>query len=87
MVEADVPESGESSLGLCDLPGLGHRPLHDRPDVRFDSDYRRRFQNHIDTEKLVSSLRIACHHPGGKNNKSPGSRITAIARGTTFSQN
>lgn len=31
-------------------------------------------QNHIDTEKLTSSLRIACHHPGGKKSMSPGCR-------------
>lgn len=43
-------------------------------------------QNHIDTEKLFSSLRIACHHPGGKKSKSPGSSVALIAFGATFSQ-
>ena len=40
----------------------------------------------MDTEKLVSSLRIACHHPGGKNNRSPGSSVTDIAEGTAWLQ-
>lgn len=40
----------------------------------------------MDTEKLFSSLRIACHHPGGKNNKSPGSNVALIAFEGTFSQ-
>jgi len=45
----------------------------------------RKDQNHIDTEKLVDSLRIPCHQPGGKNSKSPGPSSTLIARGKTFS--
>ena len=40
-------------------------------------------QNHIDTEKLVSSLRKACHQAGGKNNRSPASSVTHMASGTT----
>lgn len=46
-----------------------------------------RLQNHIDTEKLVDSVRIACHQPGGKNNISPSSRTALIAAGFTFSMN
>ena len=42
-------------------------------------------QNHIETEKLVDSLPIACHQPGGKNNKSPGPKTVLIAFGTTSS--
>ena len=44
-------------------------------------------QNHIETEKLIPSLFIACHHPGGKNSKSPGSKVTDSAQGTARSQN
>lgn len=40
----------------------------------------------METEKLVSSLRIACHHPGGKNNKSPGLSVTVVAWDTACSQ-
>jgi hypothetical protein len=39
-------------------------------------------QNHIDTEKLVLSLRIACHQPAGKNRMSPGCSVALIALGT-----
>lgn len=45
-------------------------------------------QYHIDTEMLTSSLRMACHHPGGKRSKSPGCRVTHWADdGTTRSWN
>lgn len=40
----------------------------------------------MDTDTETSIARIACHHPGGKNNTSPGSRVTLIALGTTFCQ-
>lgn len=51
-----------------------------------DLNYQCYAQNHIDTEKQVDSLRIPCHQPGGKNNKSPGPNTTLIASGTTFSR-
>ena len=40
-------------------------------------------QNQKETEKLVDSLRIECHHPGGKKSRSPGLRVMTIAFGTT----
>lgn len=43
------------------------------------------FQNHIESEKLVLSLLIACHHPGGKNSMSAGFSTAVIDRGSTFS--
>jgi hypothetical protein len=43
--------------------------------------------HHMETEKLTSSLRNACHQPGGKKSKSPGSSVAVIASGTTSSQN
>ena len=44
-------------------------------------------QNHIDTEKLVSSLRMPCHHPAGIYNRSPATNVQLIARGVTSFQN
>lgn len=41
----------------------------------------------MDTEQLLSSLRIACHQPGGKKSISPASRTTDMARGATCSLN
>ena len=46
-----------------------------------------RYQNHIDTEKLISSLFMACHQPGGKNRTSPGSSVVLNASGTASLQN
>lgn len=43
--------------------------------------------HHMETEKLTSSLRNACHHPGGKKSKSPGSSVAVMASGTTSFQN
>ena len=43
--------------------------------------------HHMETEKLTSSLRNACHQPGGKKSKSPGSSVAVIASGITSSQN
>jgi hypothetical protein len=43
--------------------------------------------HHMETEKLTSSLLNACHQPGGKKSKSPGSSVVVIASGTTSSQN
>ena len=45
------------------------------------------YQNHIDTEKLISSLLMACHQPGGKNKTSPGSSVALNASGTASLQN
>ena len=43
--------------------------------------------HHMETEKLTSSLRKACHQPGGKKSKSPGSSVAIMASGATSSQN
>ena len=48
---------------------------------------RAEYPHHMETEKLTSSLRNACHQPGGKKSKSPGSSIAVIASGTTSFQN
>lgn len=42
-------------------------------------------QNHTETEKLVVSLLMACHQPGGMNNKSPGSSLPCSAFGIAWS--
>ena len=49
--------------------------------------YDAKHHHHMETEKLTSSLRNACHQPGGKKSKSPGSSVAAMASGTTSSQN
>lgn len=43
-------------------------------------------QNHMETEKLVSSARMLCHQPGGIKRRSPGSSVSWRAIGTTWSQ-
>ena len=48
--------------------------------------YFRDRHHHIETEKLTSSLRKACHQPGGKKSKSPGSSVAVMASGTTSFQ-
>lgn len=40
----------------------------------------------MDTEKLVDSLFIACHQPGGMKRRSPGAKTADIAFGTTRDQ-
>ena len=37
----------------------------------------------MEIEKLVVSLRIACHQPGGKKSISPGPNVAVIDEGTT----
>jgi hypothetical protein len=37
----------------------------------------------MDKEKLVVSLFMACHHPGGKKRASPGPRVALVEIGTT----
>ena len=54
----------------------------DQGHVRYSEHH-----HHMETEKLTSSLRNACHQPGGKKSKSPGSSVAVIASGTTSSQN
>lgn len=38
----------------------------------------------MEKEKLVVSLFMACHHPGGKKRTSPGARTAFMDTGTTF---
>jgi hypothetical protein len=42
-------------------------------------------QNHIESDRLTASLLMACHHPGGKNKRSPGPMTVVMACGTTSS--
>ena len=37
----------------------------------------------MENEKLVVSLLMACHHPGGKNSRSPGASTAVTAVGST----
>lgn len=39
----------------------------------------------MESDKLVDSLRILCHQPGGKNNASPGPKVAIADCGTTLS--
>jgi len=41
----------------------------------------------MDTEMLISSLRIACHQPGGMDSVSPGSSTQHMDWGSTLSRN
>ena len=41
----------------------------------------------METLALVSSLLMACHQPGGKNSRSPGSNTALIAWGCTWVKN
>ena len=39
----------------------------------------------MESDKLVDSLRMLCHQPGGKNNASPGPKVAVADCGTTLS--
>lgn len=41
-------------------------------------------QNQKEKEKLVVSLLMACHQPGGKKSMSPGPNVAVIAAGMTL---
>lgn len=81
-----------SFLGRANCPIMSPRQSAST-NGRLDDQSRKRarvikvHQNHIETEKLISSLLNACHQPGGKNSKSPGSSVADIAAGTTSFQN